>query len=134
MIHLLLSLSCIFRISELHKSKATRLPCVIILRKVDILHRTEPLEWHPEIFRPRIEGEIAEEEAGRSGGTAVAVSAAVAGVAGVVVVAVARLAGAGRGAAAAAGAEAPAPAPVPRHGWLSDRGLLPVDDLRREKP
>lgn len=112
MIHLLLSLSCIFRITELDKSKATRLPRVIILRKVDILHRTKPLKWYPEIFRPGIEREIAEKEARRSRRTAVSVRAAVARV---VVVAVAPT-GTRWGSAAAAGAVAAASAPVPRHG------------------
>lgn len=115
MVHLVFGFSCIFRISELHKSKAAWFPRVVVSREINIPNRPKAFKWNTKVFWPRVERDVADKEAG-GGGAAVpeappsaSTAGATTGVAvtGVVVAFPAR-----RAPARATGTVAPAPAPV----------------------
>lgn len=74
-----LSFSCIFTVAELNKSKSAWIPSVVILGKVDILHRTKTFKWDPKIFWPSVHSNVTNEQARGSRRTSVAVGAAATG-------------------------------------------------------
>lgn len=65
MVHLVFGFCSIIRICILDKSKASRLSCIIISWKIDVLHSSKPFKWNAEIFRPGFTRNISNEETSR---------------------------------------------------------------------
>jgi len=65
MVHLVFGFCSIIRICILDKSKASRLSCIIISRKIDILHCSKPFKWNAEILRPGFTRNISNEKTSR---------------------------------------------------------------------
>lgn len=60
---MILSLRSIIRVHKLHKGKATRFPCVIILRDIDITDKPKPFKRNSKFFRSAVERDVSDQQA-----------------------------------------------------------------------